>query len=491
LHVKLYSQYGSVIRYIQSKWITHRTLIAVFASVCRRFLKYLFWYFWSSAIVPLSACILFGDILSLLSPAQSRMVVTDVSESLDESDNGRSGDGCWCCVWFWLNLILETFIFGDGVNTELPDDEVGVQSFDEKLLTLLLQFAFKFIRLSFCTLFSTTRIDEYCFLYGKYVIPWPFSSSSSSSIWGSVDGKWLCDVRDADDKFDDDDCCCCCWGLDVFGVDWLMLPVGEDVDGATNNPVDVVVIKFCWCKLLVEEVDVEVGELAVVTIIEEELVEEDKEAPAVGNWFKALVSATNDGSRGCDGQMLSDNSGVVRVGEDADIVTDDVVIPINVVVTIVSISGDESAVNVVYVGVCVGAVDGVTVPPPVDNFLSNLLLLSPGADGPPRQGKQQRNSVERNIVTRFHDYFLLLEILYFIYKIFQYISFLFFFWFHTRENYVLPQTHENERFLLEISKFMDVFRSLIFQEKERNVQKEKSVIFTLMTVPIVSLKFEY
>ena len=38
---------------------------------------------------------------------------------------------------------------------------------------------------------------------------------------------------------------------------------------------------------------------------------------------------------------------------------------------------------------------------------------------------------------------------------------------------------------------MDVFRSLIFQEKERSVQKEKSVIFTLMTVPIVSLKFEY
>lgn len=105
--------------------------------------------------------------------------------------------------------------------------------------------------------------------------------------------------------------------------------------------------------------------------------------------------------------MLSDNSGVVKVGDDAEIVTDDVVIPINVVVTIVSISGDESAVNVVYVGVCVGAVTGVIDPPPVDNFLSNLLLLSPGADGPPRQGKQQRNSVERNIVTRFHDYFFI------------------------------------------------------------------------------------
>lgn len=107
--------------------------------------------------------------------------------------------------------------------------------------------------------------------------------------------------------------------------------------------------------------------------------------------------------------MLSANSGVVNVGDDAEVVTDDVVIPINVVVTIVSISGDESAVNVVYVGACVAAVVGVTVPPPVDNFLSNLLLLSPGAGGPPRQGKQQRNSVERNIVTRFHDYFLLLK----------------------------------------------------------------------------------
>lgn len=268
------------IQYKVSKWITHRTLIAVFASVCRRFLKYLFWYFCSSAIVPLSACILFGDILSLLfSPPQSRccMVVTDDSESLDDSDNGSCGCDC-CCDW--LNLTLDTLIFGDGVNTELPDDDVDVQSFDEKLLTLLLQFAFKFIRLSFCTLFSTTRIDEYCLLHGKYVIPWPFSSSSSSSIWGNVNGKWLCDVRDADDKFDGDSCgCCCCWGLDVLDVNWLMLPVEEDVEGATNNPVDVVVIKFCWFKLLVEEEehvdddddDVEVEELAVVTIIEEEL----------------------------------------------------------------------------------------------------------------------------------------------------------------------------------------------------------------------------
>ena len=147
--------------------------------------------------------------------------------------------------------------------------------------------------------------------------------------------------------------------------------------------------------------------------------------------------------------MLSDNSGVVKVGEDADVVTDDVVIPINVVVTIVSISGDESAVNVVYVGVCVGAVVGVTVPPPVDNFLSNLLLLSPGADGPPRQGKQQRNSVERNIVTRFHDYFLFIRYFSILYiKFFQIFISIFFYSharkiaFHTRE--------KKERFLLEI-----------------------------------------
>lgn len=56
---------------------------------------------------------------------------------------------------------------------------------------------------------------------------------------------------------------------------------------------------------------------------------------------------------------------MVKVGEpEADVVTDEVVMPINVVVTTVSISGDESAVSVVYVGVWVGAVDGVLIPPP-------------------------------------------------------------------------------------------------------------------------------
>lgn len=228
------------------------------------------WYFWSSAIDPLSACILFGDIVSLLSQPLSRccIVVTDDSESLDESDNGSCG--VCCCVWFWVNLILDTLIFGDGVNVVLPDDDVGRQSvvFDEKLLTLLLQFAFKFIRLSFCTLFSTTRIDEYCCLYGKYVFPWPFSSSSSSLMFWSSDGKWLCDERDdvdadadADDIFNDDDCCCCCcccWRLDKLpDAAWfILLPV----EGATCIPADdavvVVVVKFC--ELLVEEQELDV-----------------------------------------------------------------------------------------------------------------------------------------------------------------------------------------------------------------------------------------
>lgn len=83
-------------------------------------------------------------------------------------------------------------------------------------------------------------------------------------------------------------------------------------------------------------------------------------------------------------------------------------IPINVVVTIVSISGDESAVRVVYVGVCVGAVDGVEIAPPPtpadESFFSNLLDASPGAELPPRQGRQHRNSVEQKIIAQFHDY---------------------------------------------------------------------------------------
>lgn len=73
-------------------------------------------------------------------------------------------------------------------------------------------------------------------------------------------------------------------------------------------------------------------------------------------------------------RLVSPNKGVVRVGdEDADVVTEVVVMPTKVVVTIVSMSGDESAVSVVYVGVCVGAVVGVIDPPPVDDFFSILL----------------------------------------------------------------------------------------------------------------------
>lgn len=129
--------------------------------------------------------------------------------------------------------------------------------------------------------------------------------------------------------------------------------------------------------------------------------QEEEEDEALGNWLRASASAAKDDSRGCgcDERVLSANKSGV---DDVQVVTDDVVMPINVVVTIVSMSGDES---VVYVGVWVDAVAGVVVvPPPVDDFFSNLLLLSPGADGPPRQGKQHRNSVERNIVTRFHDF---------------------------------------------------------------------------------------
>lgn len=59
-----------------------------------------------------------------------------------------------------------------------------------------------------------------------------------------------------------------------------------------------------------------------------------------------------------------------------------------------------------------GAVDGVAITPPPptipddDNFFSNLCCASTGAELPPRQGRQHRNSVEQKIIAHFHDYFL-------------------------------------------------------------------------------------
>jgi hypothetical protein len=200
-------------------------------------------------------------------------------------------------------------------------------------------------------------------------------------MWGKVNGKWLCDERDVNEAFDGE--FCCCTEVDILESDVWLLPM---VVGVVTTE-DVNGLAMLGAEVVMEE-------------------EEEKDVQAVGSWFRALVNATKDVSKGCEDRwMLSDSKGVVNVGDD-DTVSDDVVIPIKVVVTIVSISGDESAVSVVYVGVCVDKVVGVVVPPPVDNFFSNLLWLSPGADDePPRHGKQQRNSVTHNNTTRFHDYF--------------------------------------------------------------------------------------
>lgn len=133
--------------------------------------------------------------------------------------------------------------------------------------------------------------------------------------------------------------------------------------------------------------------------------EEEEQVVTVEREFNALVSAVKD-----DGSLefvwftiraCSLSSGVVSVGDDeADVVTDAVVMPMRVVVTIVSINGDERAVKVVYVGVYVFTVVGVIDPPPSECFFSILLLLSAGADDePPRHGKQQRNSVDRNVAS--------------------------------------------------------------------------------------------
>lgn len=78
-------------------------------------------------------------------------------------------------------------------------------------------------------------------------------------------------------------------------------------------------------------------------------VQEEEETVAVGREFNALVSAVKFTSVfAVRLRIVSPKSGVVKVGEDvAEVVTDAVVMPIRVVVTMVSINGDESAVKVV------------------------------------------------------------------------------------------------------------------------------------------------
>jgi hypothetical protein len=128
------------------------------------------------------------------------------------------------------------------------------------------------------------------------------------------------------------------------------------------------------------------------------VVVQEEEVVAVGSEFNACDSAVKVASGFTLVRMFSLSNGVVRVGDDeAEVVTEAVVMPISVVVTMVSMSGDESVV-----WACVGAVDDVIDPPPVDNFFS-MLLFSAGAELPPRHGKQQRNSVEWNFAPQVHD----------------------------------------------------------------------------------------
>lgn len=206
------------------------------ANVCRRFFKYLFWYFCSSAIEPLSACILFGDIFSCCGDDSCMVVVTDDSDDSPLDDDCDKGSG------FWLNFSRETVIFGDGVNAEVIEDDEA-QSFDEKLLTLLLVFAYKFNRLSICTLFSTIRMAACCCCDNNDDTLWPFSSSSSSSMCGNVNGKWLCDERD--ETFDGDDCCCCCCCCVLDKLPdvetWLILELVHDAGVSDDEGVQLLV----------------------------------------------------------------------------------------------------------------------------------------------------------------------------------------------------------------------------------------------------------
>lgn len=84
-------------------------------------------------------------------------------------------------------------------------------------------------------------------------------------------------------------------------------------------------------------------------MLEDDVQEEEEEEVvevAVEREFNALLSAVKEVSRAV--RLFSPSSGVVMVGdEEAEVVTDAVVIPIKVVVTTVSIKGDESAVSAV------------------------------------------------------------------------------------------------------------------------------------------------
>lgn len=341
-------------------------MAAVLARVWRRFFKYLCWYFCNSAIVPLSACI-FGETASPLVCCWW-IVAIDDSESLEALDESDSPIGCCCCV----PLTSETLILGDWVSdTAVVDSSL---LFDDKILTLqgllllllllpLLMSAFKFIRLSFCTLFR--EVEE------RKGTKWPLSSSSSSSIRGNVN-IWLCETLDEDALDGEDDCGCCDCELDKLPLDWF----------------------------------------ALVLLVE--VVHEDDACVVVGRELKALVSTQKDES----GLVLavrkiSPSRGVVCVGGDDvdEVVTDTVVMPIKLVVTMVSISGEESAVRVSKVGVWIGAVGVLESPSVEEFFLLSILLSSAGALVPPRQGKQHRNSVERNGVPRFHDCSSCFEIL--------------------------------------------------------------------------------
>lgn len=82
-----------------------------------------------------------------------------------------------------------------------------------------------------------------------------------------------------------------------------------------------------------------------------DVVQEEEEVVTVASEFNALVSAVKDASVGLPALTIrtcSPSNGVVCVGDDeADVVTDAVVMPMRVVVTIVSMSGDDRAVRVV------------------------------------------------------------------------------------------------------------------------------------------------
>lgn len=266
------------------------------------------------------------------------VVAADESDDIEESpppplanDDDEEDDGC-------ENFIRETLIFGEG---DKDDETWGlfICTFRSSLRLLLEVPPLPP---------PTTLVIDANFVADNELNPL-FSSSSSSSIWGKV-SIWFWHIRE--------------------------LVVDDVVDGWTR----------IWIWLSCDTID---GDDVVDVVVMEEAVYmavccDSTVATTFVRWETIKFS-----------QFSLDNNGVVRLGVgdvDTDTDTDVVTKPIE--------SSFLSTICVLFViwwwGESIGEYDGVSLAGNSESFLNFIvvvLLISPGAWLPPRQGRQQRNSV--------------------------------------------------------------------------------------------------